>query len=91
VAEEKPFTTARLDELEANICRVAMTEAGTVAEITKQKPATFLSAAQPKVVAHDNEKWLKYFLTPREITFMRKLRQADKVSARAQHTSIDVV
>ncbi|WP_257170807.1 class I SAM-dependent methyltransferase [Bradyrhizobium sp. SRS-191] len=73
-----------------NICRVAMTEADTVAEITKQNPTILLEAAQPKVVAHDNEKWLKYFLTPREITFMRELRETDKISAMAKHASIDV-
>jgi adenine-specific DNA-methyltransferase len=75
---------------ETNICRVTMTEAATVAEILKQKPAALLNAAQPKIVAHDNEKWLKYFLTPREITFMRELREADKVSVMAKHASIDV-
>jgi adenine-specific DNA-methyltransferase len=75
---------------EVNICRVAMTEAATVAEIVKEKPAALLGVAQPKVVAHDNEKWLKYFLTPREITFMRKLREAEKVSAMIEHASIDV-
>ena len=73
-----------------NVCRVTMTEAATVAEIIKQRPAALLNAAQPKIVAHDNEKWLKYFLTPREITFMRELREADKVSAMAKHASIDV-
>jgi adenine-specific DNA-methyltransferase len=74
----------------ANICRVAMTEAATVGEIIKQKPAALLSAATPKIVAHDNEKWLKYFLTPREITFMRELREADAVSDMIKHASIDV-
>jgi adenine-specific DNA-methyltransferase len=75
---------------EVNICRVAMTEAATVAEVIKQNPATLLGTAQPKIVARDNEKWLKYFLTAREITFMRELREADKVSPMAKHASVDV-
>ena len=39
-----------------------MTEATTVAEITNQKPATLLKAAEPKAIRHDSEKWLKFFL-----------------------------
>ena len=61
---------------DSNTCRVAMTEATTVAEITNQKPATLLKAAQPKAIRHDSEKWLKFFLNNKQITFMRKLREA---------------
>ena len=53
-----------------------MTEATTVAEITNQKPATLLKAAEPKAIRHDSEKWLKFFLNNKQIAFMRKLREA---------------
>ena len=73
-----------------NTCRVAMTEAATVAEIMKRKPATLLKAAQPKTIQHDNEKWLKYFLTAREIEFMRELRQTENTTPMVTHASVDV-
>lgn len=75
---------------EVNTCRVAMTEAATVAEIMKRTPAAVLKAAQPKTIQHDNEKWLKYFLTAREIEFMRELRQADSTTVMLTHASVDV-
>ncbi|WP_224543269.1 Eco57I restriction-modification methylase domain-containing protein [Mesorhizobium sp. CA16] len=75
---------------ETNLCRVTMTEAATVAEITKRKPSAVLKAAQPKTIQHDNEKWLKYFLTAREIAFMRELRSADNTTVMATHAGVDV-
>lgn len=75
---------------ETNSCRVTMTESAAVAEITNRKPSAVLNAAQPKSIQHDNEKWLKYFLTAREIAFMRDLRQADNTTAMVTHASVDV-
>lgn len=75
---------------EANDCRVALTEAATVDEITQQAAAAVLAAAEPKTIRHDNEKWLKYFLTAREITFMRELRAAPVTTAMQTHASVDV-
>jgi adenine-specific DNA methylase len=75
---------------EANCCRVTMTESPTLAEITNRRPASLLAAAQPKTVRHDREKWLKYFLTEREITFMRGLRAADITANLSDHASVDV-
>jgi adenine-specific DNA methylase len=74
----------------ANTCRVAVTEASSVAEITGKEPAALLRAAQPKTIQHDSEKWLKYFLTEREISFMRHLRQGDTATAMVAHASVDV-
>ena len=53
-----------------------MTEATTVAEITNQKPATLLKAAEPKAIRHDSEKWLKFFLNNKQIAFIRDFRFA---------------
>jgi adenine-specific DNA-methyltransferase len=75
---------------EANICRVTMTEAATVSAITDKEPANLLKAAKPKTVRHDNEKWLKYFLSANEIAFMRELRQANNTTVLATHASVDV-
>lgn len=75
---------------EDNSCRVTLTEAATVAEITRKTPAALLKAAQPKTIQHDNEKWLKYFLSVREIAFMRELRAADITTNMATHASVVV-
>ena len=75
---------------DSNTCRVAMTEATTVDEITNQTPATLLKAAQPKAIRHDSEKWLKFFLNNKQITFMRKLREAAITAPVGTHASIDV-
>jgi adenine-specific DNA-methyltransferase len=75
---------------EANCCRVTMTESRTLAEITNRSPSVVLAAAQPKTIRHDNEKWLKYFLTEREITFMRALRDASVTANLSSHASVDV-
>jgi adenine-specific DNA-methyltransferase len=73
-----------------NTCRVAMTETATVADVVKRKPAALIKAAQPKIIQHDNEKWLKYFLTEHEITFMRELRQSNNTTSMVTHASVDV-
>jgi adenine-specific DNA methylase len=74
----------------ANTCSVTMTEAKTVSEITGRSPTTVLAHAQPKTLQHNNEKWLKYFLTNREIAFMRALRDAGITTNLSTHASVDV-
>ena len=71
-----------------NRCLINMSEFDTVAELLKSSPAPELETK--KFVQHDTEKWLKYFLTAREIDFMRKLRQSSKVTELKTHASIDV-
>lgn len=75
---------------QTNICRVAMTEADTVSDITGRSPSRLLKAAKPKTIQHDNEKWLKYFLDNKQIAFMRALRDAEITTAMVAHASIDV-
>lgn len=75
---------------ERNRCRVAMTETATVEEITERKPEEVLRDASPKVVQHDSEKWLKYFLSNREIAFMRALREEGRAVPLSTHASVDV-
>lgn len=75
---------------EDNTCRVALTAAETVADITDIRPALLLDRAEPKIIRHDSEKWLKYFLDNRQISFMRELRDAEITSSMSAHASIDV-
>lgn len=75
---------------ESNKCRVTMTEANLVSDITDCSPAILLKSAKPKTIQHDNEKWLKYFLDNKQIEFMRELRAADITTAMSSHASIDV-
>lgn len=75
---------------ENNKCRVSMTECETVAEVTGRTPKALLKAAKPKTIRHDTEKWLKYFLSAREIAFMRALRDADNTTVLSTHATVDV-
>jgi adenine-specific DNA-methyltransferase len=75
---------------ETNACRVTLTEAATVTEITCEVPARLLKTAQPKTIQHDHEKWLKYFLSASEIGFMRELRADDITTNMSTHASVDV-
>ena len=73
-----------------NTCRVTMTQAHTVAEITDRVPTRLLEKASPKTVHHDSEKWLKYFLTQREIALMRALHAGPVTTTLKTHASVDV-
>lgn len=75
---------------EGNDCRVALTAAETVSEITDSKPSLLLKRAEVKTIRHDSEKWLKYFLDNRQITFMRALKEAAVTAPMSAHASIDV-
>jgi adenine-specific DNA methylase len=49
-----------------------------------------LEQAEPKTIQHDSEKWLKYFLDNRQISFMRALRDAEVATPMSTHASVDV-
>lgn len=73
-----------------NPCRVALTETRSLTEITHRSPFEVLAGASPKTIRHDQEKWLKYFLSEREITFMRELRESAATTTLGMHAEIDV-
>jgi len=75
---------------EKNACKVALTEAKRVEDITGKSPAVVLKKASPKSVRHDSEKWLKYFLSAKEIAFMRALRDSDAVVPLSHYADVDV-
>jgi adenine-specific DNA methylase len=49
-----------------------------------------LAKTLPKSVEHSAEKWLKYFLTPQEIEFMREIRANGTATPLKTHGSVDV-
>ncbi len=71
-------------------CRVAMSEIESVSDLASRSPNSILDKVEPKSVQHDSEKWLKYFLTPREISLMRSLRDTPEVTNLATHANVDV-
>lgn len=73
-----------------NPCRVSLTETQTVSGLLEDTPASVLGAAEPKAIRHDSEKWLKYFLTNREIEFMREVKESPLSTTLGTHASIDV-
>ena len=73
-----------------NNCRVTMTETRTVGELIGRSPDVVLAKATPKTIRHDNEKWLKYFLTNGEIALMRKLREVPEITTLSTYASVDV-
>ena len=73
-----------------NNCRVTMTQARAVSEITAQPPGSVIANTKPKAVRHDSEKWLKYFLTNDEIALMRQLREEREIATLSAHGSVDV-
>jgi adenine-specific DNA-methyltransferase len=75
---------------DTNECRVTLTESSTLAEITERAPRAVLADAEPKSIRHDREKWLKYFLTGQEISFMRALRVSAATADLSGHASVDV-
>ncbi|MEX0806702.1 MAG: N-6 DNA methylase [Candidatus Binatia bacterium] len=75
---------------ENNRCRVTLTEAETVADIVRRTARGILKKASPKTIRHDSEKWLKYFLSATEITFMRELRESGVVTTLDSFASVDV-
>jgi len=81
---------ARPAKASASTCKVAVTEAATVRDITSRPAKDVLAKAETKEVDHTNEKWLKYFLSSGEIELMRALRAAPEVTSLSTHGSIDV-
>jgi len=71
-------------------CRVTLTETETAADIFSSSSADVLCTAPPKTICHDSEKWLKYFLSASEITFMRELRASQTTTTLDTFASVNV-
>lgn len=81
---------ARAEPSAKNPCQVNLTESNSVAEILQVKPEEALKGASPKTICHDSEKWLKYFLSNKEINFMRALRLGDETTELGRYANINV-
>jgi adenine-specific DNA methylase len=73
---------------ESKICRINLSEVPEIEELFKKMAN--LEDEEEKFVNHENEKWLKYFLTSTEIAFMRELRYSEDVVSFSHHATIDV-
>ena len=73
-----------------NTCRVAMTEVAGQADLLSVPPLRLLAGAEEKDVRGDREKWLKYFLTGREIELMRELRSHPRIAELGLLAEVDV-
>jgi adenine-specific DNA methylase len=73
-----------------NRCNISLLETKSVAELIDIQPRTVNLGKRPKVVQHDSEKWLKYFLSSREIGFMRSLREHPNVGRLGEYATVDV-
>lgn len=73
-----------------NGCRMTLSAMNHVDDIVKCSPAKLLAKASPKKVQHDSEKWLKYFLSAREISFMRRLRELSEITPLSTYASVEV-
>lgn len=82
--EARPASSA------SNPCKVNLTESDSVADIVKRTPREVLKGASPKTVCHDSEKWLKYFLSAEEISFMRALRVGKSTTELGSYASVNV-
>ena len=73
-----------------NPCQVTLTECDSVADIVNRRLSLVLKGASPKTICHDSEKWLKYFLSAKEIAFMRELRTSGVATPLGTYASVNV-
>ncbi len=74
-------------------CRINLTEVPKIDELFPKilfHHAGDEEKEEEKFVNHESEKWLKYFLTSNEISFMRKLRDSPDIVNLNYHATIDV-
>jgi adenine-specific DNA methylase len=72
-----------------NECLIELVEANSVDEILGAQP-NHKAAGEYSIVNHTTEKWLKYFLSPKEIDFMRSLKGRPEITSLSAHAEIDV-
>ena len=75
---------------ESNHCLIDLWEAHSVEEILSSDPLSMDRKRERKIVNHDNEKWLKYFLTAKEISLMRELRESMATVELKVYGNVDV-
>lgn len=73
-----------------NRCDISLVETSTVTDLLRRPADTRREGSQSKFVQHESEKWLKFFLSAREIEFMRSIREHPAVCTLGQHATVDV-
>ncbi len=73
-----------------NKCRIDLVEVEDTTGLVQKIEEASCQRGRQKLIQHDSEKWLKYFLTAREISLMRRLRQSEQIVSLAAHASVDV-
>jgi len=73
-----------------NRCAIDLRETQTVAELLHSRIMPGRPRPRGKVIRHDSEKWLKYFLSASEISLMRRLREGLVVAQLSEHASVNV-
>ncbi len=73
----------------ANACLIDLVEADSIADVLAVEP-NHREPAEYSTLDHSTEKWLKYFLRPKEIGFMRSLKKSKAFTCLATHAEVDV-
>lgn len=71
-------------------CKIDLIEEENIHDLIAHTQVTQRTNGDAKVVHHDREKWLKYFLTKEEIALMRELRTMQQVGTLELHATVDV-
>jgi adenine-specific DNA methylase len=71
-------------------CRIDLIEEQDLERMLSHMKAHHRIVQDAKLVHHDREKWLKYFLTSPEISLMRELRSREEIGTLANHATVDV-
>jgi adenine-specific DNA methylase len=73
-----------------NQCAVAVAATQTRQSLIETPAATLIAETPPKIVQHEDEKWLKYFLSQPQIDLLRALRSSGIATTLDQFASVDV-
>lgn len=77
------------DRFKSKQCRINLIEVHKIEELLS-KISLINVDKEEKYVNHESEKWLKYFLSASEISFMRELRHSEEIASLKHHAAIDV-
>lgn len=73
-----------------NDCTVAIAATPTRRALIETTAETLIRNTPPKVVQHEDEKWLKYFLSQPQIDLLRHLRASGVATALSDFASVNV-
>lgn len=73
-----------------NKCSIALYETESLNDLLAITPEQGNGNGRPKIIHHQNEKWLKYFLSNYEISLMQELRQSRQVDNLSKFASINI-